>query len=294
LRCLEKRERSGPSGDEVVVPVKCELTQSGPCWQCKCQKLKCTLTPLKADGQPERIRFDTHTAKMLRWWVNATNDVLQGTNAEENANNLEALSRDQLSNSPSSTLGHLGQLSLQGDPSPTEVCHPLSDTANTLIPASRKSLEAGPILPSPSQLSVPCNTADAPSRAPRNRLVPHRDLAAPSQPSVPRNTVSDSGSTPVNPSHHILSSTLRSPAPRLPSLLQVRAKVRANIPVALGELPRPWSPTLRTLTLSHRKQAMKGATPQESRPCRRRLRLWSRWSRPCRRSWSRMKLGRPR
>jgi hypothetical protein len=51
--------------------------------------------PLKADGQPECIRFDTHIAKMLRWWVNATNNVLQGTNVEENANNLEALSRDQ-------------------------------------------------------------------------------------------------------------------------------------------------------------------------------------------------------
>ena len=184
------------SAKEDVV-VSCTLTQTGPCRQCKAKKIKCSLMPLKADGQPDRFKFDTNRAKMLRHWVNATNEALQST-GKGKANNWETLSRDQPSHSPSSTLGRLGELSLQGDPSPTDVCPPLPDTVDALPPASRKSLAAEPTLPSPSQSLAPHNTADAPRRASPNSDVPHRNLAASSQPSVAHDMAGASRNTAVS------------------------------------------------------------------------------------------------
>ena len=171
------------------------LTQSGPCKRCKDSKVKCSLTPLRSDGTPDRIRFDTHTAKMLRHWVKATNDALKLMGLPTNQ---ETPSGDQPSGLPSSTLGQLGQLSLQGDPSPTDVHPPVPNIAGKLPPASHNSLAAGPTLPTSSRLTVPRDTAGAPPHASRSPHIPHRDLVTPSQPSAPHDMASAPRNTAVS------------------------------------------------------------------------------------------------
>lgn len=118
--------------------------------------------PLKPDGQPDRNTQGLDTLTVIKKWVNATISArkkhaqeLKQRQDKGKARKRQESPRDQPSLSPSSAIDQLGQLSLQSEPSPTDVPIPvpISGVAEA-PPHAPEHLTAGPQSPAPR------NTAD--------------------------------------------------------------------------------------------------------------------------------------
>ena len=117
--------------------------------------------PKTDDGLPSRQKLDKLT--VIQNWVNATDDAweefkrraalkVKGNLPKNKAKKQGRSSRNPPSHSPSSAIDQLGQLSLQGEPSPIDAPLPASTPAPIPVP-----------VPVPVRAS-----ADAPPGAPKN------------------------------------------------------------------------------------------------------------------------------
>ena len=153
LRCLDKN-----SGK------KCRLTKGGNCTLCKKHKVKCSLMPVKADGQPDRSKRSNDA--WLKHWMSATAKARATHELEVAKAEARAGPSGQVqSESPSSTLGQLHELTLQGGPPATDAS--AADTAgaphspaNSPSATSPRPVAERPSPAAPSS-SVPKDTARA-------------------------------------------------------------------------------------------------------------------------------------
>ena len=116
--------------------------------------------PLKPDGQPDCNMQGLNTLIVIKKWVNATistrkkhKQKMEQKQDKGKAREQQESARDQPSLLLSSAIDQLGQLSLQSEPSPTDVPFPIPvpGIANA-PPHAPKNLTAAP------QSPAPCNT----------------------------------------------------------------------------------------------------------------------------------------
>jgi hypothetical protein len=86
--------------------------------------------PIKPDGQPDRNKQGLDILMAIPKWVDATisarkkHEKEMGQKQDRRARTWQESPRDQASHSLSSAIDQLGQLSLQGEPSPTDMPFP--------------------------------------------------------------------------------------------------------------------------------------------------------------------------
>jgi hypothetical protein len=118
--------------------------------------------PLKPDGQPDRNKQGLDTLTAIPKWVDATisarkkHEKEMGQKQDRRARTRQESPRDQPSHSPSSAIDQLGQLSLQGEPSPTDVPFPAPVPGIADAPPHvPKTLTAAPQSPAPHNTAGP-------------------------------------------------------------------------------------------------------------------------------------------
>ena len=119
--------------------------------------------PLKPDGQPDRNKQGLDPLTAIQKWVDATISARKKHEKEMKqkqdkgkARKRQESPRGQPSHSPSSAIDQLGQLSLQGEPSPTDVPFPAPVPGIADAPPHvPKHLTAAPQSPAPHNTAGP-------------------------------------------------------------------------------------------------------------------------------------------